>query len=53
MEPNMIKIEKELKQLCIEIINLLDSLKIQGSINEEEYLKLSKAKKDFLKKINK
>ncbi|WP_202711355.1 hypothetical protein [Sporosalibacterium faouarense] len=53
MKPNMKKIEKDLEQLCIDIINLLDNLKAQGAITEEEYIKHTTAKRDFLQKINK
>lgn len=47
-----LNIENKLKQLCNDIIGLLDNLKEHGTITEEEYIKHTTIKKDFLKTIN-
>ncbi|WP_427339722.1 hypothetical protein [Caloranaerobacter sp. DY30410] len=45
-------IEKQLAELCIDFINIFDKMKTNGVITEEEYIRHTKYKKDFLKKIS-
>ncbi|WP_176718836.1 hypothetical protein [Caloranaerobacter ferrireducens] len=45
-------IEKQLAELCTNFINMFDKMKINGIITEEEYIRHTKYKKDFLKKIS-
>ncbi len=45
-------IEKQLADLCIDFINIFDKMKADGIITEEEYIKHTKYKKDFLNKIS-
>lgn len=45
-------IEKQLAELCTNFINMFDKMKSNGIITEEEYIRHTKYKKDFLKKFS-
>ncbi|WP_161802929.1 hypothetical protein [Caloranaerobacter sp. TR13] len=45
-------IEKQLAELCTNFINIFDKMKTNGIITEEEYIRHTKYKKDFLKKYS-
>ncbi|WP_416197322.1 MAG: Conjugal transfer protein [Sporanaerobacter sp.] len=45
-------IKNELKDLCIIVIFMLDSLKKEGLISEEEYIKNTKVKEEFLENFS-
>lgn len=49
----MSKINDNLKQLCIDLLNILEDLRDSGMITEEEYIMHSKVKIDFLNKLEK
>ncbi|MBB6217205.1 hypothetical protein HNQ80_003324 [Anaerosolibacter carboniphilus] len=42
------KVKKDLIDLCVQFIEMIDNLKKQGIIDETEYQKLVKNKKRFL-----
>ena len=48
MNENIKDTEKNLKELCIDVIDLLCRLKEEGVIGEEEYQKHICKKKEFL-----
>lgn len=45
-------IKNELKDLCIIVIFMLDFLKKEGLISEEEYIKNTKVKEEFLENFS-
>lgn len=45
-------IKDDLKDFCIMVMFMLDSLKREGLISEEEYKKNIKVKEEFLKNIS-
>jgi hypothetical protein len=51
MDNNINDSKDLLKELCIKVINLLNELKENGSIDEEEYQKNIRKKKEFLDNI--
>jgi hypothetical protein len=48
MVDDVVECEKELRELCILIIDKLDEMKARGVITEEEYSMHTKLKKRFL-----
>jgi hypothetical protein len=51
MNENIKDIEENLKEFCINIIELLDRLREDGLIEEDEYQKQIYKKKEFLNNI--
>ncbi|NLY44004.1 MAG: hypothetical protein GX066_08575 [Clostridiaceae bacterium] len=45
--------EQQLKELCIILINILNSMKKEGIIDEQQYLKHTKLKKKFIEYLDK
>jgi hypothetical protein len=48
MDENIEGIERKLRDLCIDVIDILNKLKEEGVIEEAEYQKHTHKKKDFL-----
>ncbi len=44
-------VTNELKELCALVISQLNKLKSEGKISEEDYIKHTRLKKEFIKNI--
>lgn len=53
MSKDINKVEDDIRNLCIEMICLLDKLKQKGLIDDEEYQRHIREKKKFLNSIYK